>query len=128
ALRPDGLVLDIQPEAEPERLEVVTPAGLVPVGEWGRPTFVAQAQAAQEARAALVAAGWFLAERAVTFELVHHAASVDAWLAYRAAQGPPATIAPALLERAGLALAEGGRELLIRERVTACRLRRLERF
>lgn len=127
ALRPHGLLLDLQPEPEDERIEVVTRNGVVHVGDRNVPEFTAKTRAARAALAKVVAAGWFRRDTVVTFPFVGHAESVEAWLAYRAAKGSQGTVHPGLLARTRAMLAGGGWEIRIRESVTATRLRRLER-
>jgi hypothetical protein len=116
-------MLDIHPEPEDARVEVRDGDRLTFVGPYSRPAIYQNTHAARAALATLVAQGLFALERSVTFEVVYHFDSVDAWLAYRIDRGTTTEVDPALVASAREMLAETAGELLIREQMRATRYR-----
>src|SRR5262249_15828127 len=97
---------------------------LVPVGRLKEPGLFDRIHTAQSALAGQVAEGRFRREREANFDFLYHFDSVDACLSFLAEDWPAARIADDVLARARARLPPGSGELLIRERVTAARLRR----
>jgi hypothetical protein len=122
-LRPGGRLLDIHPEPEDARVEVRDGDCLTFVGPYARPAIYQNTFTARDQLAALVAQGLFALERSITFEVLYHFDSVDAWLAYRTERGTTTEVDPALLTRAREMLAEASGELLVREQLRATRYR-----
>lgn len=122
-LRPGGRMLDIHPEPEDARVEIRDGDRLTFVGAYARPVIYQNIHAARDALAGPVGRGLFIRERSVTFEVLYHFGSVDAWLAYRTERGTTTEIEPALLARARAMLTDTAGELLIREQMRATRYR-----
>ena len=90
-LRPGGRVLDIHPEPEAARVEGQAAGQLMLVGPFDRPDIYDKIHAARSVLAEMVEAGLYLCERSVTFEVLYHFDTVEAWLAYRAERGSKAS-------------------------------------
>jgi hypothetical protein len=123
-LRPGGRVLDIHPEPEAASIEVAAHGSLTRIGPFDRPAIYDNIVAARDALAELVDRGLFDRERSISFEVLYHFDSVEAWLAYRAERGSSTVVPPELQERARELLAQASGELLIREQMRATRYRR----
>jgi hypothetical protein len=123
-LRPGGRVLDIHPEPEAASVEVAAHGSLTRIGPFDRLAIYDKITAARTALAELVDDGLYDRERSISFELLYHFDSVEAWLAYRADRGSSTVVPPELQERASEVLAETAGELLIREQMRATRYRR----
>ena len=122
-LRPGGGGLDIHPEPEDARVEIRAGDRLTVVGPYARPVIYQNIRAARDTLAGLIGEGLFTRERSVSFEVLYHFGSVDAWLAYRAERGTTTEVEPALLACAGEMLADTSGELLVREQMRATRYR-----
>jgi len=123
-LRPGGRVLDIHPEPEAASVEVAANGSLTRIGSFDRPAIYDKIRAARTALAELVDVGLYDRERSISFAVVYHFDTVEAWLAYRAERGSLTVVPPALQKRARTLLAQTSGELLIRERMRATRYRR----
>jgi hypothetical protein len=78
---------------------------------------------ARAALSAAVADGLFRCERQTVFDFLYHFATVDEFLAYVGAHFTSLMLGEALIAQARAALGAAGGELVIRERVSAARLR-----
>ena len=123
-LRPGGRVLDIHPEPEDASVEVAAHGSLTRIGPFDRLAIYARITAARTALAELVDHGLYDRERSISFEVLYHFDSVEAWLAYRAERGSATVVPPELQERAREVLAQTPGALLIREQMRATRYRR----
>jgi hypothetical protein len=114
-------MLDIHPEPEDAQVEIRDGDRLTVVGPYARPVIYQNIRAARDTLAGLIGEGLFTRERSVSFEVLYHFGSVDAWLAYRAERGTTTEVAPALVARAREMLADRSGELLVREQMHATR-------
>ena len=104
-------------------MEVEHDGEVVTAGPLNDPILTDNVRAAEAVLTSLVEAGYFVPERAATFEFLYHFDSIDAWLAYRAENWVDAEIDAAVVERARAMLVSGG-EFRIRQGLRATRLRR----
>jgi hypothetical protein len=112
-----GVVVDLHPTAEPGVLRVGdVVAGLVESEAGSR-----RHQAATDAIATAVAAGWFVVEEPSTFDFLTWGDTVEELCDYVLAHWRDTAIAPATMARARALLAPGMTPH-VRERVAACRL------
>ncbi len=77
-------MLDIHPRPEAALLEVEHDGQVVALGPLNDPILKENVQAAEAILTSVVEAGYFVPERAATFEFLYHFDSIDAWLAYMA--------------------------------------------
>lgn len=117
-------MLDIHPEPEDARVEVLDGGGLTFVGPYSRPAIYQHIHGARDALAGQVVAGLFARERSVGFEVLYHFATVEDWLVYRVERGTTTEVDPALADRARQMLARTSGELVVREQMRATRYRR----
>ena len=125
-LRTDGLVLDLQPEPEPPRVEVVEVGdSRVLLGHIDTSVVVGNIHRARAAVTSLVEAGYFEQECSVVFDFVSHFRGVDEWLRHRQARRSTSVVDPAIIHRArDMLSASPSGELDVSERVLATRLKR----
>ena len=132
SIRPDGLLLDIQPEPLRPTVEVRQAQGAKAIGSLDRSDLIASIDAARGAIAEAVSQRRFRPEAETTFEYRSHFASYDEWIAYRIAKRYlEGNMSPLSLEddplRAAvrnLLMHETG-EIVEREQVRALKMRRL---
>jgi hypothetical protein len=124
ALRPGGVLLDLQPEPGDPPVEVIR-GGRV-VGSTLQDESWCAEQIAKVAAAVerLVEEGWFAVERVGRYEWRQHATTVDDWAAYRASKGMT-PLDEELVRRLGALTAGGADEIVKRERWLARLMRRL---
>jgi hypothetical protein len=127
-LRKDGVLLDLHPEPAQPIVKVVLGDGrAIKLGKVDNSAVITNIRAARAVLDSAVRAHWLVRERALVFDFVSHFASVDDWLAHRAARRSRSLVHPFIVARAReLVGAPGGGELLVCERVLAARLRRGE--
>ncbi len=125
-LRPGGVLLDLHPEAEDPRIDVVSGGtSTVQLGRMDSTTLIGNIRAARAALASLVDQRWFERERSVVFDFIFHFATVDEWFRHRQERRESRIVDPELIERAREVLASASQgELLVSEHVLATRLRR----
>lgn len=87
--------------------------------------YIRDIHAARAVVEALIQEQLFARERAVVFENVLHVSDVDTWLAYRAERSSRSLLAPEIVARARVLLAQGDGEIRVVERAYAACLRRL---
>jgi hypothetical protein len=124
ALRPGGVVLDLQPEPGDPPVEVIRGGrvvGSTPQDEAWCAEQIAKARAVLDD---LVAGGWFAAERRRRYEWRQHATTVADWQAYRASKGMTPLDEDLVLRLEQLA-AGGADEIVKRERCVANLYRRI---
>jgi hypothetical protein len=97
---------------------------VTPVGSFDRPAIYDKIHAARATLDEMTDAGLFVRERSVSFEVLYHFDSVDAWLAYRAERGSTTEVPQELQARAREILAATSGELLVSEQMRATRYRR----
>jgi hypothetical protein len=122
ALRPGGLVLDLQPEAGDPPVEVIRGGevvGSTPQDESWCAEQIAKVHAVVDE---LVAGGRFVVERTRRYEWRQHATSIADWAAYRASKGMT-PLDDQLVRRLGELIAGGADEIVKRERCVATVLR-----
>jgi len=126
ALRPLGVLLYIHPEPQHVTVEIrrATAEETIAVGQVDQTQDIGEITSAQEALNQVVAEGFFVLERELTFEFVRHFDSVETWLAYRAERKSSGTIAAETLARSRALLAQAPGELCVRGRVRAARYRK----
>ncbi len=125
ALRPGGLLLDIQPEPKHPWLVAQVGAQTTPLGQLDESFRIGTVRAARAALQRVIDAGLFALERETTFIFTYHFATVEAWLGHMAANWGSAGIPADLVVRAGEMLATGEGALRIPREIHAARLRRL---
>jgi hypothetical protein len=86
------------------------------------PSLISDVEAAEAELAELVSAGFFVLERAKSFDFIMHFDDVASWLRYLAERWQDAEVTPALVERVR-ELRGADDEILIRQMVSAERLR-----
>jgi hypothetical protein len=116
-VEPSGIVVDIHPTADPAVLLV----GDVPAGVVESEAGAARHRAATETLAEVSRRGWFAIEQPSTFEFFTGGETVDELCEYVLANWRDTAIAPETRARAR-ALAAGGLQPRVRERVAICRL------
>lgn len=124
ALRPSGVLLDVHPEPQHARIEVHLPDQVVPLGAIDQSIQIHKIEVARAVLRAEIAGRRWVRERAVSFELLYHFDSVDAWLQHLADRGSESVIAESLIVRARELLAVGTGELRMLRSTYAARLRR----
>ena len=125
ALRPGGLLLDLQPEAGDPPVEVVHRGRVVGSTPQDEAWCAEQIAKARAVVAELVGAGWFAVERTRRYEWRQHATTVEDWAAYRASKGMT-PLDDELVRRLRALTAGGADEIVKRERCVAIVLRRTE--
>lgn len=125
ALRPDGVLVDVHPQPEHPRVEVVRAEGSVRVGtiDWTEDN--REIRAARRRLSAVQRQGLFRLERRRMFDLRAYHDSVDAWLEYRRERGATSPIASGTVGAARRELRSGSGRLVVIERVRASALRSL---
>jgi hypothetical protein len=123
-LRPGGILLDLHPEPEHNRIQVHASGRVHDIGLLDDTAYIRDVHAGREVVDSLVRAGLFTREREVVFEHVAHASDVEAWLSHRAEAGSRSILDPQIVERARALLAEGDGEILVIGRGYAARLGR----
>jgi hypothetical protein len=126
AIRPDGKLIDIHPQPEDPRVEIVGPDRSIPVGEIDWTVDSHEIRAARKRLAAVQREGLFRRERRRMFEFRMYHDSVDAWLEYRRARDATSTVPPRLLRAARREMRAEGTRLVVAERVRATALRRVD--
>jgi len=126
ALRPDGVLVDLHPQPQHERVEVVRHGGVIAVGtvDWTEDN--REIRAARRRLAAVQRQGLFRLERRQMFDLRIYHDSVDAWLEYRRDRRETNPIASGTLRAALRELESRGGRLVCTERIRASSLRRLD--
>jgi predicted SAM-dependent methyltransferase len=125
ALRPGGLLLDLQPEAGDPPVEVIRDGRVVGSTPQDESWCAEQIAKARAIVAELVDAGWFAVERTRRYEWRQHATTVDDWAAYRASKGMT-PLEDDLVRRVRDLATDGADEIVKRERCVATVLRRTE--
>ena len=125
ALRPDGLLLDLQPEAGDPPVEVIRGGKVVGSTPQDEAWCAEQIAKARVVVAELIEAGWLAVERTVRYEWRQHATTVDDWAAYRASKGMT-PLDEELVRRLGELTAGGADEIVKRERCVATLYRRTD--
>ena len=124
ALRPGGVVLDLQPEPGDPSVEVVVGGRVVGAAPQDEAWYSEQILKARAALEGLVAEGLFVVERRVGYEWLQHAGTIGEWAAYRATKGMT-PLDEGLVARLRALGADEADEVRKRERCRATRLRRL---
>ncbi len=124
ALRAGGVLLDVHPQPEDPRVEILRGDRSKPVGviDW-----TADSRDIRDARTRLASmqrAGLFHLERRRIFEIRIYHESVEAWLEYRRERGSSSVIHPDVLRAARRGMRGPGSRLVIRERIRASVFRR----
>jgi hypothetical protein len=126
ALRPSGLLLDIHPQPEDPRVEIVHPEGSVSVGAIDWTVDSREIRDARKRLAVIVREGLFRLENRRWFDLAAYHESVDAWLAYREDRGQTSPIPDEVLGRAHRELRPGEGRLAVIERIRGSAFRRVD--
>lgn len=126
ALKPGGLLLDLHPQPADPRSEVVGGARAVGIGVVHSESDSIDIREARKRLAGVQRAGLVHLERRRMFEIRFYHDSVDAWIAYRRERQESGTISPNVLRAARNEMRNKGRRLVIRERIRASRLRRVD--
>lgn len=126
ALKPGGLLLDIHPQPEDPRVEIVREDGSVTVGAVDWTVDSREIRDARKRLALVVHEGLFRLERRRWFDLIAYHESVDAWLARREERGHTSPIPHEVLGSARRELGSGAGRLAVIERIRASALRRLD--
>lgn len=124
ALRPKGILLDVHPQPEDPRIEVVHDRGTQAVGTIDGSEDSRDIRRARRRLSGLQAEGLFNLEHRVIFDISIYHDSVDAWLEFRRERGETSIITEDLLRNARSAMRKKGAQLVARERVRASSLRR----
>ena len=126
ALRPSGVLLDLQP-ARRSRLEIALTGGRILVaGEIDESPGYAATAAALDALRTVVEAGLFAPEVEREFPFLYHFDSLDEWQEHMAENWHRARVSPELLARAReLVAAHPTGALRVSRTLRAARLRRL---
>jgi hypothetical protein len=122
----NGVLMDVHPEPEHPRVEVVRRERAVAVGSIDWTEDNRQIRAARRRLSAVQRQGFFRLERRRMFDLRAYHDSVDAWLEYRRDRGATSPIASGTLLAARRALRSGGGSVVVIERIRASALRRLD--
>lgn len=126
ALKPGGLLIDIHPQPEDPRVEIVRAEGSVSVGAIDWTVDSREIRDARKRLARVIREGLFRLERRRWFDLAAYHESVDAWLAYRQERGHTSPIPDEVLRRARRELVPGEGRLAVIERIRASALRRVD--
>jgi len=126
SLKPDGLLLDLQPQPKNSRVEIWQDGRIHRLGEIDQREDHLEIEAAMEHLLSFEQVGLFAAERQAFFELLEHHPSVESWQEKWAEEGYRLIAEPELLDSAHQLLRAAGGELVIREPVRAALLRRLD--
>ncbi|HEV3472036.1 MAG TPA: hypothetical protein VG408_02360 [Actinomycetota bacterium] len=125
ALRPGGLLLDIHPQPQDPRVEIVHPEGSVAVGAIDWTVDSREIRAARKRLALVMRDGLFRLEKRRWLDLRMYHESVAAWLAHREERGQTSPIPEEVLHRARRELRPGEGRVAVIERVRASALRRI---
>ena len=125
ALRPLGVLLDIHPEPQHALVEIWTGDQTIAVGQVDQTQDSGEITSARAALRQVIADGYFVLERELTFDFMRHYDSVETWLAYRAERKSRGTITDELLARSRALLAQAPGELCVRGGVRAARYRKV---
>lgn len=87
ALRPGGVVLDLQPEPGDPPVEVIRAGKVIGSTSQDESWCAEQIAKAGAVITGLVDTGWFALERTRRYEWRQHATTIDEWAAYRASKG-----------------------------------------
>ncbi|MDQ3964358.1 MAG: hypothetical protein M3277_10670 [Actinomycetota bacterium] len=126
ALRPGGLLVDIHPQPQDPRVEIVHPEGSVSVGAIDWTVDSREIRDARKRLTEVVREGLFRLEKRRWFDLHMYHESVEAWLAHREERGQTSPIDDEVLRRARRELRPGEGRLAVIERIRASVLRRLD--
>ncbi|MQA99265.1 MAG: hypothetical protein GEU78_03080 [Actinobacteria bacterium] len=124
-MRPHGVLIDIHPQPEDPRVEIVGRDGSISVG---RVDWTVDSRVIRDARKRLAAVqreGLFRLERRRMFEFRMYHDSVDAWLEYRRDRDTTSVIPARLLRAARREMRAEGSRLVVVERARASALRRM---
>jgi hypothetical protein len=119
------LLVDIHPEPGRRSIEVRRGHESFPVGLTAERASIAKILHARAMLGVAVTEGRFRREQATTFVFLSHFTTVEQLLLYRAEHSPSLVLDETLIARARAMLDGLGGELVLRERVSAARLRRL---
>lgn len=124
SLRPDGLLLDVHPQPQKILIEVWQETRSRVVATLDQEDDIRDIRLARARMRTVLGRRLFVTERRRNFDMLQHHPSVDHWLRWRARRGrdPLPDHIPAAARNA---LANGGGELVLRERIRATLLRRL---
>ena len=122
ALRPGGLVLDLQPEPGDPPVEVIRGGRVVGSTPQDESWCVEQIARVRAVVDELIARGWFVVETTRRYEWRQHATTIADWAAYRASKGMT-PLDDELVGRLGALIAGGADEIVKRERCVATVLR-----
>lgn len=119
ALRPNGILLDVHPQPEDPRVEIVHEHETQPVGtiDWTQDS--RDIRSARRRLSRLQAEGLFQLDRRVIFEVAMYHDSVDSWLTFRRERGATSVLTADLLRAARRRMRKKGSRLVVRERVRA---------
>ncbi len=121
------MVLDIHPQPQRPRIEVLADDGLVEVGRLDNSVFAGDIHTARGSLASTIAQGLFRAEEETEFEFLYHFDDVDECKEYLLEEAWCETAEDeTLVEATRDLVSEGGGEILMRVQVRAARLRRLQ--
>lgn len=123
-LKPNGLLLDVHPQPEDPRVEVLYQDEFVPVGNIDWTNDSREIRQARRRLAGLQRAGLFVLDRRRRFEARSYYESVDTWLEHRREHGWTSVIPPQVLRDARGLMRAGGRAVVVREKVRASLFRR----
>ncbi len=123
ALRPAGVLLDIHPEPQHPRVEIVRGNHSTPVGSLDWTQDIRDIREARERLVSVQRAGLFRVEgrRLFTFRIYHD--DVDAWLAFREEHDSTNVVPPDVLRAARREMRAPGATLAVLERARATALR-----
>lgn len=125
ALRSGGLLIDLHPQPEDPRVEILQGGDSVLLGAVDWTVDSREIRDARKRLARVVREGSFRVEKRRWFELAAYHKSVDAWLAYREERGHTSPIHDEVLRRAHREMRPGDR-LAVIERIRASALRRID--
>ena len=125
ALRPNGRLLDLHPDAIHSPVEVRVGDVILPLGRLDETLHIQDVRTARAARQVAIDAGLFVLEREIRFTFVTHYDTVESGLTYVAEHPQKAVIPAELVARAQALLPPGtSGELRIPRQIYAARLRR----
>ena len=126
SLRPDGLMLDVRPVPLKWEVETLADGASVAIGRLGEPGFGSDTRIVEDALTAVVASGHFVTEREKSFEVGQHCDGIEDFREFldnrKGTIGPQ----PQMLRRAGVLLADGRGEVVVKRPMRATLLRRTE--